>query len=94
MVVGKQRPSRYTATMAKPHRYPAVPCPKCNRTLRPSGELTIEDQSWAIYQCDECLVRKDFGGEAFDFCLTFGVDRFGAIIDPESGEPLPPGWFA
>jgi len=65
-----------------------IECPKCQRVLEPSGELSAADQTAKVYQCPECIRVVDIGGEPFDAALTFAVDASGNIIDPGSGDPL------
>ena len=68
------------------------PCPKCGRTLQPSGELTVGGRTLDVYQCDECLTRDDFAGEAFESALTFARDRGDSdtvrLLHVDSLEPL------
>jgi hypothetical protein len=59
-----------------------VPCPKCNRLLKPSGQLSAGEGSAPVYQCDECLVTQDFLGEPTEMALTFCVDENGRLFDP------------
>lgn len=78
--------------MLRRNRYPAHPCPKCQRRLKAAGEVTIGGQAYPVYLCDECLAVWDFDGARFETALSFAVDAAGRLIDPESCEPLPPGW--
>ena len=63
-----------------------VACPKCGRSLQPSGTVTVEGRTRPVYQCDECVVPTDIGGETFDAALTFYVDEGGRPINPESSD--------
>jgi hypothetical protein len=58
------------------------PCPKCNRTLVQSGELTVGEQTVPTFQCDECLMVIDFAGETMEVALTFALDADGQPFDP------------
>ena len=62
--------------------HPNKPCPKCGRSLRPSGELSVDGVAVPTYQCDECLVEVDFLGERTEQALTFAVDAHGRVFDP------------
>ena len=66
------------------------PCPRCNRTLKCSGETTVEGQAVAldVFQCDECIDTWEFDGEEFEHSLTFAVDAHGRALDPETLDPL------
>lgn len=71
--------------------HPTTPCPKCNRLLRASGEVTVEDAdggeaTLAVYQCDECLMRVELFGEVEEAALTFALDRQGRPVDPAEPE--------
>ena len=48
-----------------------APCPKCGRRLQPCGVMTVNGIDMPTYQCDECIVPIDIGGEHFDGALTF-----------------------
>lgn len=61
--------------------YPKIPCPKCSRSLPPSGELTIESQVFPVYQCDECFVQRDVFGEMMDLPFTFYLNADGQPVD-------------
>lgn len=59
------------------------PCPKCGRSLQPSGELTVDEGSvtnFPTYQCDECLVPRDVFGTMMDLPLTFYLDANGKPV--------------
>jgi hypothetical protein len=58
------------------------PCPKCNRTLRRSGEVTVEGADFPVFQCDECLVQAMMYGEPFEVAFTFAVNAEGEPFDP------------
>ena len=58
------------------------PCPKCNRTLRLTGELTVGGRTFPAFSCDECIVDREFDGEMFPMSLTFCVDDKGQPFDP------------
>jgi hypothetical protein len=64
----------------------SVPCPKCGRMLKPSGELNVAGVTMLTYQCDECLRTIDFCGEKTEVALTFAVDKDDHPFDPASGE--------
>ena len=68
-----------------------MPCPSCRRLLAPSGELCADGVVMSVYQCDQCTRPWDVGGQVFQVALTFAVDPDGNALDPESGQPLPPG---
>jgi transcription elongation factor Elf1 len=61
-------------------------CPKCNRLLRRSGEVEIENTTFPVFQCDECSMPFDFGGQMIDSALTFAVDAKGQPFDPASAD--------
>jgi hypothetical protein len=61
-----------------------TPCPKCGRQLQQSGETTIDDQTYPVFQCDECVATVDIGGEPFVVALTFALDDRGRPFDPAS----------
>jgi hypothetical protein len=58
------------------------PCPRCNRLLEQSGELAVGDTVCPVYQCDECLVPWEIGGETFEAAYTFAVGPDGQVFDP------------
>jgi hypothetical protein len=60
------------------------PCPKCGRTLQRSGEVEVEDVTFPVFQCDECVVETEMYGEPFETALTFAVDAAGKPFDPAS----------
>ncbi|HEV7301597.1 MAG TPA: hypothetical protein VGN72_19690 [Tepidisphaeraceae bacterium] len=63
--------------MAKP-----FPCPKCNRPLRASGEITDESgNTYPTYQCDECIKVTNVFGKQMELHLTFMV-KDGKAYDP------------
>jgi C4-type Zn-finger protein len=55
-------------------------CPKCGRRLVASGEIEFDGVVYSVFQCDECLMRTDFGGEKFETALTFAVAPNGDIV--------------
>jgi hypothetical protein len=61
-----------------------TPCPKCGRLLPQSGDTTVEDQTFPVFQCDECLTTVDIGGAPFEIALTFALDDQGRPFDPAS----------
>jgi hypothetical protein len=67
-----------------------VLCPSCRRPLLPSGEVEIAGQCLAVYQCDDCVVDWEFDGEIFPAALTFALTEDGNMLNPDTGEPLPP----
>jgi hypothetical protein len=58
------------------------PCPKCGRTLKRSGEVSVEGADYPVFQCDECLIQTEMFGEPFEVALTFAVDAHGKPFDP------------
>jgi len=66
------------------------PCPKCGRTLRRSGEVSVEGAVFPVFQCDECIAPVEIYGEPFETALTFAVDAQGKPFDPAGeGGDLP-----
>jgi hypothetical protein len=61
-------------------------CPKCGRSLEQSGELVVAGVVLATYQCDECLMNVDFGGEVIEVALTFCRRADGTLFDPADPE--------
>ena len=61
-------------------------CPRCNRLLKPAGDLTIEGApaDLTIYQCAECMETIQVEGESFETAFTFGVDAEGAVVSVKS----------
>ena len=68
----------------------SIPCPKCKKSLEPSGEINADGQAMTVYQCDDCVELWEFDGAKFPAALTFAVDREGRLFNPETLEPLPP----
>lgn len=70
--------------------YPSFNCPKCNRSLKCSGVLTVhlndEDREVPVYQCDECIVMINFAGEQMEGALTFAVGADGQAFDPSADD--------
>ena len=64
------------------------PCPKCNRRIAQSGELTIEGRSLAVFQCDECLETTRLMGVPVEVALTFAIDEDGQEFDLTKGSTL------
>jgi hypothetical protein len=62
------------------------PCPKCNRLLRRSGEVKVEDITFPIFQCEECTSPWTVEGEVFDTAYTFAVDAQGQPFDPAADD--------
>jgi hypothetical protein len=58
------------------------PCPKCSRILPQSGEAVVDDRSYPVYQCDECLMTADVCGENMEIALTFAIGDDGKPFDP------------
>ncbi len=52
--------------------------------LDQSGETTVDDQTFPVFQCDECLDTVDIGGAPFEVALTFSLDKEGKPFDPAS----------
>jgi hypothetical protein len=74
--------------MAAPKTHP---CPKCGRILQQSGEATVSCGDGTqlvvpVFQCDECLMNFDFGGESMEIALTFALDEKGQPFDPADPE--------
>lgn len=69
---------------------PKVSCPCCSAELAAVGEVSIDDRTLGVYQCDHCLRRVDFAGEPFLEALTFALSEDGAALDAESLERLRP----
>jgi hypothetical protein len=61
-----------------------TPCPKCGRILDQSGETTVDDQTFPVFQCDECLENVYIGDTLFEVALTFALDKQGKPFDPAS----------
>lgn len=47
-----------------------------------SGTLESEGRTYPTFQCDECLMKVDFLGEASEVALTFALDDEGQPFDP------------
>lgn len=60
-------------------------CPKCSRPLPVDGVLMVDDQSFDVYSCPECLMIVEFGGESMELPLSFAVGVDGVLFDP--GDP-------
>jgi len=58
------------------------PCPKCARSLEPSGVMSLGGAELPVYQCDECLHKVEFMGEEIELPLTFAVGADGVPFDP------------
>lgn len=71
----------------KPTEVKAIPCPKCNRRLIPTGTIDFQGKTLFSYQCDECIVNAEFYGVKLEEPLTFAADRNGTIIDPTGSLP-------
>ncbi len=65
-----------------------VCCPSCRRPLAPSGEIVIDGQLLAVYQCDACTRPWEFDGQTFQTAYTFALTENGDMVDPESGQPI------
>ena len=61
--------------------YPNFPCPKCQRSLAPSGELTVDGATFPVYQCDDCLVPTVMFGAPTEVNYTFYLDADGKPVD-------------
>ena len=59
-------------------------CPKCGRMLQQSGEADCDGETYAVFQCDECISYWELEGEKIEIALTFGVKADGTIIDPDA----------
>lgn len=57
-------------------------CPKCNRKLPATGEAAIDRVKFRTFQCDECIVETEFGGEKLELPLTFCVGADGKAFVP------------
>jgi hypothetical protein len=74
-----------------------APCPKCNRSLAPSGEVTIgvsPSRTFLTYQCDECTALVTMFGEPQEVALTFCVDEHGHAFDPATPEGKLPIYYS
>ena len=60
----------------------SVPCPKCGRALFPDGVLEVGGVSVPLFQCDDCLVEREFCGSMIKSLLTFVLDPDGRPYDP------------
>ena len=63
-------------------------CPKCKQELSADGQLEVDGQTMAVYQCIDCTRTWEFDGETFEFALTFAIDNAGKMYDPETLTPL------
>tara|TARA_B100001741_G_scaffold274751_1_gene244652 strand:- start:4758 stop:4973 length:216 start_codon:yes stop_codon:yes gene_type:complete len=57
-------------------------CPRCAAELETVGCILMGGERLPVFQCDDCVVSRDFAGEAFDVNYTFTVDRHGRAFDP------------
>jgi len=59
------------------------PCPKCNRLLTQSGEISVGDSPalLPVFQCDECIKEVELFGVKHETALTF-VLKDGQPFDP------------
>lgn len=67
----------------------SFPCPKCNRNIRQSGEVTINDGegnsvTLPEFQCEECIRTVEMFGEKYEAALTFLVVG-GKAVDADLG---------
>ncbi|MCE9533963.1 MAG: hypothetical protein K8T89_23000 [Planctomycetes bacterium] len=63
-----------------------TPCPRCKRTLEQCGEVVVEGESFAVFQCDDCIEPMQFGGESFDAAYTFALRPDGTTFDPSADD--------
>jgi len=63
------------------------PCPKCNRLLTQSGDISIGDSPALLptFQCDECLKIVELFGVKHEVALTFAVQD-GQPFDPAAAD--------
>lgn len=54
------------------------------------GELDVDGQTMAVYQCDDCIVPWKVGNSEFPAALTFAIDADGNCFDAATLDPLPP----
>ena len=75
--------------MSGPKDYPSFPCPKCGRSLEPTGEVSLNGgPALPVYQCDDCVTIAEAGGMKAEVALTFIV-KDGRAFDPTNpNEPL------
>jgi hypothetical protein len=65
------------------------PCPKCAKTLKPSGEIDFAGRLLPVYQCSKCSRTVEFLGLKTRVQVTFCDDETG-MFDPDSpDEPFP-----
>ena len=62
--------------------FDSFPCPKCSRRLIRSGEVSIGDETFPVFQCDECLATVDLFETTIEVALTFAVGADGVAFDP------------
>lgn len=67
----------------------SVPCPKFGRPLDSSGDLDVDGQTLAVYQCDDCIVPWQFGETEFPAALTFALDADGNYLDATTLDVIP-----
>lgn len=65
--------------------YQPFPCPKCSAPLEASGELDFEGRTYAVYQCDACLVPRELFGQVSPMPMTFYV-KDGVARHPDDDE--------
>lgn len=58
------------------------PCPKCGRPIQQSGAVSVGQDVFPVFQCDECLVSTNMMGADVEVALTFAVDATGKAFDP------------
>lgn len=57
-------------------------CPRCERSIEQSGEVTIDAMTFPVFQCDECLIEAEMFGERVEVAYTFALDAQGRVFDP------------
>jgi hypothetical protein len=58
------------------------PCPKCGTVLERSGEVEVGGDVLPVFQCDDCTVPWEVGGQVEEAAYTFCVGRDGKPFDP------------
>ena len=63
-------------------------CPKCKASLDKVAEISVNDCTCDVYQCETCTRDWEFGDSTFEGALTFAVNPSGQLIDPDSLAPI------
>jgi hypothetical protein len=59
-------------------------CPRCKRKLEQCGEVGVEGETYAVFQCDDCIVPMKFGNDSIDGAYTFALRPDGSTFDPRA----------